>query len=287
MSHTFWRGRRPDGFTLIELLVVIAIIAILAAILFPVFAQARESARKTACVSNVKQLGLAVMMYTQDYDEMYPCNSWDGAFMGTSDNDIRQDRPRMTLWMWRIMPYQKNKQILVCPSDPARGKHDWRGYSTDPDACWGVPTPISYAHNQHLFGYGGMERQGPCGEYPTPDWALGYTPMSVAAVPSPAQTYMIGDGGRGYMESWWINNLRASAYVDRFETSAPGGGALADNTEPWKSRRLQPTVHRHQMGACFNYADGHAKWRHGMQITSGEEWMDGFRATEGLFVREY
>jgi prepilin-type N-terminal cleavage/methylation domain-containing protein len=73
--------RKRSGFTLIELLVVIAIIAILAAILFPVFAQAREKARSASCLSNLKQIGLAVMMYTQDYDEIYPANytyrAWD------------------------------------------------------------------------------------------------------------------------------------------------------------------------------------------------------------------
>src|SRR5436309_10199488 len=78
---------RSASFTLIELLVVIAIIAILAAILFPVFAQARESARKTACLSNNKQLGMSVMMYTQDYDEMYPCNNWDTPPIGITDTD--------------------------------------------------------------------------------------------------------------------------------------------------------------------------------------------------------
>src|SRR5258708_12714556 len=77
------------GFTLIELLVVIAIIAILAAILFPVFAQARESARKISCLSNCKQMGLAAMMYVQDYDEMYPCNSWDTPVIGTSAKATR------------------------------------------------------------------------------------------------------------------------------------------------------------------------------------------------------
>ena len=192
-----WR-RGTSGFTLIELLVVIAIIAILAAILFPVFAQAREAARKTSCISNTKQLGLGTMMYVQDYDEMYPCNSWDGALMGTVDNDIRADRRRFTLWMWRIMPYLKNKQILVCPSDPALGKNGWRGYSTSLNDCWGVPTPISYGHNQHLFGYGGSDKNG-CDGTPPQDWAIFYTPMSMAAVPTPASTYMLGDYGRGYM----------------------------------------------------------------------------------------
>src|SRR2546427_4281930 len=70
--------RTRHGFTLIELLVVIAIIAILAAILFPVFAQARQKARQTVCISNVKQIGLAMMMYTQDYDETLTLDAWDG-----------------------------------------------------------------------------------------------------------------------------------------------------------------------------------------------------------------
>jgi prepilin-type N-terminal cleavage/methylation domain-containing protein/prepilin-type processing-associated H-X9-DG protein len=278
--------RDPRGFTLIELLVVIAIIAILAAILFPVFAQAREAARKTSCISNDKQIGLGAMMYVQDYDEMYPCNSWDGAYMGTTDNDIRQDRPRFTVWMWRIMPYIKNKQIFVCPSDP-NPKSGWTGYSTDPTDCWGVPMPISYGHNQHLFGYGGTDRPGPCGDFPAPDWAVFYQPQSLAGVPTPANTYMISDYARGYMESWWVNNLRASNYTRVYNASAPGGGASVDNTEPWKSRRLLPNASRHQLGSSIVFADGHAKWRNGHSITSGEDWMDGRRAPEGLFIREY
>ena len=80
-EHVFEKYRmqkRRTAFTLIELLVVIAIIAILAAILFPVFAQAREKARQTTCVSNLRQIGVAVMMYTQDYDETLPQTGWQG-----------------------------------------------------------------------------------------------------------------------------------------------------------------------------------------------------------------
>jgi prepilin-type N-terminal cleavage/methylation domain-containing protein/prepilin-type processing-associated H-X9-DG protein len=286
------------GFTLIELLVVIAIIAILAAILFPVFAQARESARKASCLSNTKQLGLGVMMYVQDYDEMYPCNSWDTPFIPTTDHESRSAvYPSAVQWVWRTMPYIKNKQIFVCLSDPAGGKNGWRGYWVPPgtpscDDAWGVPTPISYGHNQHLFGYGGAPAIGVCGAGPCcfgppPDWAAYYQPKGLAAVPSPASTYMIADYGRGFMETWWINNLRASAYTDVYNESAPGGGATADSTEPWASRRLLPGVHRHQLGTNITFADGHAKWRGGHAVTSGEDWMDGRTATEGLFLRDY
>lgn len=92
-------SHRRSGFTLIELLVVIAIIAILAAILFPVFAQAREAARKTACINNVKQMGLGAYMYSQDYDEMTIPYAVPG---------VR--------WMVLIQPYTKNSQIFRCPS---------------------------------------------------------------------------------------------------------------------------------------------------------------------------
>jgi prepilin-type N-terminal cleavage/methylation domain-containing protein len=146
-----------SAFTLIELLVVIAIIAILAAILFPVFAQARESARKTACLSNTKQLGTGVMMYVQDYDETYPSNSWDGTPVGASDTEwgaAGANQKVFTRWPLTVMPYIKNKGVFVCPSDPALGKSGWTGYSRDP-GCWGIPMPISYGHNQMVFGYGG------------------------------------------------------------------------------------------------------------------------------------
>ena len=94
------------GFTLIELLVVIAIIAILAAILFPVFARAREKARQSSCLSNIKQLGLAAMMYSQDYDERLP---WD-------DLDYDGDGTQDGTWRGMIAPYVKNSQMFLCPS---------------------------------------------------------------------------------------------------------------------------------------------------------------------------
>lgn len=96
------KRKRKTGFTLIELLVVIAIIAILAAILFPVFAKAREKARQASCLSNVKQLMNAAMMYVQDYEECYP-------WTDTMKTDGRA-------WPFMLEPYIKNWDIMVCPS---------------------------------------------------------------------------------------------------------------------------------------------------------------------------
>ncbi len=107
--------RRRAGFTLIELLVVIAIIAILAAILFPVFARAREKARQTSCLNNVKQLMLSVMMYAQDYDEILI----PGAIPYGPSGWVN--------WTTVLEPYLKNGQILVCPSR-ATGSY-WYGWN--------------------------------------------------------------------------------------------------------------------------------------------------------------
>ena len=105
---------KHSGFTLIELLVVIAVISILAAILFPVFARARENARRTSCQSNMKQIGLGLMQYTQDYDEMLPTNGTSSATAGKEIADYANTNT--VNWIAATQPYFKSWQVFFCPS---------------------------------------------------------------------------------------------------------------------------------------------------------------------------
>lgn len=128
------------GFTLIELLVVIAIIAILASILFPVFSRAREKARQTACLSNIKQLGLGATMYASDYDDQMPTNVHDINGSGS------QDSGDMT-WRTMVLPYVKNTQIFLCPTDKNPGTPIFTG-----GMDYGQKS--GYAQNVHHWGTG-------------------------------------------------------------------------------------------------------------------------------------
>lgn len=156
---------KKGGFTLIELLVVIAIIAILAAILFPVFARAREKARQTSCLSNVKQLVLACLMYADDYDETLPHS---GRFTGRYS------------WRVRILPYVKNRQVFVCPTRPERNAFlSWDGVT--PDDGVDALNPCGYGINV-AHGVQGSTIAPPAGS-------------ALAEIAEPSQTMLLADDG--------------------------------------------------------------------------------------------
>jgi len=129
--------RNAGAFTLIELLVVIAIIAILAAILFPVFAKAREKARQSACLSNMKQIGTAMMMYVQDYDETYSLNGTHIFTSVTGSADYGRD---LHSWRSLLFPYIKNEGVFLCPSNPD-GEKDTR------DGGWPAAPSFKRSYN--------------------------------------------------------------------------------------------------------------------------------------------
>jgi len=164
------------GFTLIELLVVIAIIAILAAILFPVFAQARESARQTQCTNNQKQIATSVLMYVQDYDETFPMS----AYFGRNP----QGQPALVAIYDVLAPYIKNVDIFVCPS--YRPGIDWPQRvqaAGSPAPALGTFRYVGYIPNLGLFG----EDFCPVLRKRTPV-------TKIAAVDAPVNTIMLFDG---------------------------------------------------------------------------------------------
>jgi len=158
------------GFTLIELLVVIAIIAILAAILFPVFARARENARKSTCQSNLKQLGMGILMYVQDYDEKAPPNH-------ASYKITINGNERWAEWWYLVHPYTKNYQVFTCPSNSG-------GFSV-PNPEGGPNIRVTYA------------KRG-CYEDVIPgDGSNAFWRGDFVQIEEPAQTICLGDWGTG------------------------------------------------------------------------------------------
>ena len=239
--------RHNKGFTLIELLVVIAIIAILAAILFPVFAQAREKARAISCLSNGKQLGLSMMMYIQDFDETFPGYVQD-TFIGMGN-----DTP---IWAGMVQPYVKNQQIFICPS----------GSNTKFGGIWGERGWLSIGLNNH---YGG--------------WISGGTPMRVkqAAMEKPAQNVIFADsspgdrlqGYRGYLSDAWnprvgacgapiVVNGKADTLSDRHQKGA--NVTLADgHSKSFRIAQLLPSGDPDPSDWCQCIVDhnpAHLKW---------------------------
>ncbi len=220
------------GFTLIELLVVIAIIAILAAILFPVFAKAREKARQTSCLSNARQMTTAVQAYIQDYDETMPMAP-DWACPGGSPNAHNFPWVR---WFVLIQPYMKNQQICKCPSGVLSAAY----WSTPAD--W-TPNMVSYAkgvwspcRNMWRFGADGVSHSPA-----SPAWSL-------AAYEQPANSIAIADSANQ-------NDGCCIASAIAFANSP-----TCDDICAAEGGTFNMSYARHNGGSNIGFVDGHAKW---------------------------
>jgi prepilin-type N-terminal cleavage/methylation domain-containing protein/prepilin-type processing-associated H-X9-DG protein len=232
------------GFTLIELLVVIAIIAILAAILFPVFAQAREKARQASCLSNCKQLGLASNMYVQDYDETFPGHDWPKGEGLHALPDGRTYRGHVG-WPLLFYPYVKNGAVFTCPSDPDPKRY-WNdnGKANPYVNTWGKPIPLSYGENADIY--------------------LRMPPLKLAAITFPADTYWIADMGRhpvGFHAAE-AGGLYGPNHFNRLRFSKDCAGLIDVNgTLGVKPDHPNPgDCARHNEGNIIIFADGHVKW---------------------------
>ncbi|MGI4792464.1 MAG: DUF1559 domain-containing protein [Janthinobacterium lividum] len=250
--------RNRTGFTLIELLVVIAIIAILAAILFPVFQKVRENARRTSCLSNEKQLGLGLIQYVQDSDEKYPFTDYNAVF---NTPGLYSD------WVIGINPYIKSTNVWVCPDDSVNNA---------------PATEISYGINSNLSCPGGLYSK---------------VATALADTASPAKTVAlfeiqeISQPGTG----WGMQNS-AEVNIKTWGNGRPGKGQLVveepfrcyyatgfmggvGTTSDTKGGGCDPnsgeigcfldTTGRHSDGSNFLMADGHAKWLRGSAVSSG------------------
>ena len=255
--------KKSKGFTLIELLVVIAIIAILAAILFPVFQKVRENARRTACLSNLKQLGLGIVQYNQDFDERQPCgaNPYGGG----------------TGWASQIYPYLKSIAVYRCPDDSGAGSR-----------------ASSYAMNANFvvgnYGTPGFGVTVPPGHSLADFAAPSNTVMYFEVTNSAGYDVSNGTGiaANGFDSDASNNGASPNGLGVGISTYDPGGYAAAAATNPLQYatgymrysstdatngvKNFQAATGRHTDGSNYLMADTHAKFFRPMSVGSGQNY---------------
>lgn len=236
------KRNQRTGFTLIELLVVIAIVAILASILFPVFGRARENARRSACMSNMKQLGLGFLQYAQDNDEFFPF-SWKSG-MAYSSGAMG--------WGGRIYSYVRNTDVYRCPSD---GKQ--------------VLGKVSYSSNDNIGGYS---------TYHVGTYGI-YKPIHTAQFKATEKTVLLLETSKVNFDVSTNSDEHQTASTDGYN-SRGGQGAMRFATGPiggcqdWYAAEMTPAEvmppARHLGGANYLAVDGHVKWLRPENVSRGE-----------------
>ena len=266
MSQRISKTKRAAGFTLIELLVVIAIIAILAAILFPVFAQARERARTTSCLSNMKQVGIAFAGYLGDNDGIFPQYVLGNNMSASAQIPGNLDKPTIPAeryivdtggfwsgahvrsWMDAVFPYVKSIQVFHCPSHQrpvaieAADQGFWSGSGgwTPAQDGWRYWTP-SIGYNAYIgaaYGYPGA---------PSP-----LQPPNEAAIDSASQKILLVHNAGPYSNNAEFHAHEGSEAMRN--TPSSGAKPFRDGAD-WSQQ-----VHPHNDGSNIAFADGHVKW---------------------------
>jgi prepilin-type N-terminal cleavage/methylation domain-containing protein/prepilin-type processing-associated H-X9-DG protein len=282
--------KKKLAFTLIELLVVIAIIAILAAILFPVFAQAREKARAISCLSNQKQVMLAALMYVQDYDETFPLALYDGVTPSdTYGGGSTADEAGTYTWARLIEPYFKTWQILTCPDGGADGGV-WSGGN------------LSWYYNFMYFPNIGYNYAYLSPWQVTNGACEGSASVALAAVNRPANIIAFTDTSTSDADPKCASTtgcaagtvVGASTNLTYFMVNAPDawpkwlpsptvcvvgdplhGGWDWTSTPQGNPDFLGFAAPRHTAGANLAFVDGHAKFEHFQTMASGTNFGPG------------
>lgn len=219
-GYKHWQTRK--GFTLIELLVVIAIISLLAAILFPVFARARENARRSSCLANIKQLALGVMMYSEDYD---------GRLLYYAAAPSESSSSMLT----GVLPYIKNSQIFRCPSSNLTGANPITSTNVPANGThYGMPATAGTAPNTIIMGSGSVQLMG--------------------SIPEPALQCLFAETMRSG------GSLFGQTGADRFRANNLTNTSLLGIIPGFGAAGLVSEQSRHFDGGNYAFVDGHAKW---------------------------